>query len=180
MQAIGDFKAHREEIEVSFFLDDFTRWFMSHVVSEKASDKIWEAVSEVMIKDIDSLNELTIENLIYSMVRSRRKDEKLWNILVFATTQRRLVVDDKINEFCLLLGIMDNQTYNDELTQHLDEKFNKLLKEPKGEIPSDILALYANVLWRKKTEEEKAAIWEKVEAVIGPLEGEEKGKEEKK
>ena len=64
---------------------------------------------------------------------------------------------------------MDNQTYNDELTQHLDEKFNKLLKEPKGEIPSDILALYANVLWRKKTEEEKAAIWEKVEAVIGPL-----------
>ena len=111
MQAIGDFKAHREEIEVSFFLDDFTRWFMSHVVSEKASDKIWEAVSEVMIKDIDSLNELTIENLIYSMVRSRRKDEKLWNILVFATTQRRLVIDDKINEFCLLLGNSRNEIY---------------------------------------------------------------------
>ena len=162
MQAIEDFKTHRDEIEIAFFLDDFMRCFMSHVVSEKASDKIWEAVSEVIIKDINIINDLTIENLIYSIVRSRRKDEKLWNILVFTTAQKKLVADHKINEFCLLLGLMEYQTFNDELTQQLEENFKKLLQIPKEEVHKDLLGLYANVLCRNKTEKEQKEIWDKV------------------
>ena len=131
-------------------------------MSEKATPEIWKDFTTVMHENLHELNDHTIENLIYSLTRSRIKDEKLWQKISELVVSKRMIVDDKINEFCFLLGMMDNNIDIEELWQHLDEKFEKLSQHI-GDIPVDLLALYANCLSKVKTKEEQKQYWDVVE-----------------
>ena len=171
VQALADFEKHQENIDKTLFLDDFTRCFMSLSMTGNASEKLWASVSKVMRDNIEMLNNLTIENLTYALSRSRRKDNEFWTRLVQHAVKYRLVVDDKINEFCLLLGVLDNQVENEEFFKHLDDKFARLMEVGEDEeAPVDLIALYANVLSRVKTTEEKKAMWDKVDAIVAASE----------
>jgi hypothetical protein len=106
---LSDFDTYEEDIDTELFLDDYIRCFMSLSMTNEASDKVWKKTSEVMIKNMDSLNDHSMENLIYSLARSRRDDKQLWHTIAQFVVQKNLLKEDRINEFCLLLGIVDDK-----------------------------------------------------------------------
>lgn len=89
----------------------------------------------------------------------------------------RLILDNKINEFCFLLGVVDNKVDNQDLWQHLDQKFNELIKMSVDEVPTDLLALYADVLSKVKSEEEQKEMWDKVDKLVEDAETKRKYKQ---
>lgn len=51
-QALEDFNKHKENIDITLFLDDFMRCFMGMAMSGHTSEKLWEAVGEVITENI--------------------------------------------------------------------------------------------------------------------------------
>ncbi|CAI2366824.1 unnamed protein product [Moneuplotes crassus] len=162
MQAIEDFETHKQDINIELFLDDYMRCLMGVTMAEQMNEEFWDASLAMMTDNIHELNNHTIENLIYSLTRSRLKKQEIWLKLVDVVIERKLIVEDQMNEFCFLLGVMDNKIDNEVLWEHLDEKFAKLSKYTEA-VPVDLLAIYVNCLSHRKTTEEKEEMWKIVE-----------------
>ncbi|CAI2366509.1 unnamed protein product [Moneuplotes crassus] len=164
IQAMEDFEAHKEHINIELFLDDYIKCLMGVAMSGQIHEEFCNDSLEMIITNLDECNNHTIENLIYTLVRSKIDENEVWNHLIDQVIKRQLIIDDEINEFCFLLGMMDNKIDNKELWDHLDKKFTKISKSPE-EYPVDLIALYASCLSHIKTPEEQKEMWDIVEKV---------------
>ena len=98
-QALEDFKTYKDDLNIELFLDDYMRCLMGIAMAEYSSEDLMRESTEVMMDNFLELNNHTIENFIYSLTRMRNQDQDLWVKITNEVVKRKLIVDDKINEF---------------------------------------------------------------------------------
>lgn len=72
---------------------------MGITMAEQTTEDLWIESLSILEPNLEELNTHTLENLIYSLTRSRHENQEIWEKLVEQVTDRRLIIDDHINEF---------------------------------------------------------------------------------